>query len=80
MRNKRLFLLMAAAVLLYAKPAFGDNPDIKEGSKLPAIELPAVGVDKALPDQKDAKVLDLKDFQGKKNVVLFFFPKAMTRG
>ena len=69
MRNEWFFLLMAAAVLLFAKPAFADNPDIKEGSKLPTIELPAVGVDKALPEQKDAKTLNLKDFQGKKNVV-----------
>src|SRR5262249_50436541 len=33
-----------------------------------------------LPDKKDAKTLSLKDLQGKKNVVLFFYPKAMTPG
>jgi len=42
--------------------------------------LPAVNVATALPDQKDAKMLSLDAFRGKKNVVLFFFPKALTSG
>jgi peroxiredoxin Q/BCP len=33
-----------------------------------------------MPDQPDAKTLHLKDLENKKNVVLFFFPKAMTAG
>lgn len=32
-----------------------------------------------LPDQ-DGKKVSLKDFKGKKNVVLYFYPKAMTPG
>jgi peroxiredoxin Q/BCP len=32
-----------------------------------------------LPDQDGSKV-SLKDFRGKKNVVLYFYPKAMTPG
>lgn len=32
-----------------------------------------------LPDQNGKKV-SLKDFKGKKNVVLYFYPKAMTPG
>lgn len=53
---------------------------IKEGDHAPDIELPAAQVATALPDQKNAKTLHLKDLEGKKNVVLYFFPKAATRG
>jgi len=80
MRRSWLFALIGAGLVAWAMPAHGDEPEVKEGDKAPAIELPAVNADKALPDQKDAKTLNLKDFQGKKNVVLFFFPKAMTKG
>jgi hypothetical protein len=44
---------------------------VTEGQPAPDIELPAANVDKPLR---------LKDYQGKKHVVLFFFPKAATRG
>ncbi len=53
--------------------------DVKEGQPAPNIELPATQVEKALPDKKGAKTLKLADLKGK-NVVLFFFPKAMTKG
>ncbi len=54
---------------------------IEEGKPFPVkIELPATSIDKLLPDKKDAKSLSLSDFKGKKNVVLFFYPKAMTKG
>ena len=39
----------------------------------------ATSITKALPDAKDKKTLSLKDLKGK-NVVLFFYPKAMTKG
>ena len=55
-----------------------DTP--REGEPAPAVELPAAYAGKALTGKKDGDALNLKDFQGKKNVVLFFFPKAMTRG
>jgi thioredoxin-dependent peroxiredoxin len=45
----------------------------------PPIKLPATQINKVLPDAKDAKQLDLTQLKGK-NVVLFFFPKAMTPG
>ena len=54
--------------------------DVKEGQPAPDIELPATQIEKVLPDKKDAKTLHLKDLQGKKNVVLYFFPKALTGG
>jgi len=43
---------------------------VKEGDKLPEIKLPSTG---------DKKELDLSSLKGK-NVVLFFYPKAMTKG
>jgi len=52
----------------------------KEGSPAPDITLPATQIEKALPDKKGEKTLTLGDLKGKKNVVLFFYPKALTRG
>jgi peroxiredoxin Q/BCP len=43
---------------------------LKEGDKAPSFSLP--------DDQ--GKTVDLSDFAGKKEVVLFFFPKADTPG
>jgi peroxiredoxin len=60
--------------------AVADEPKkVEEGKPAPAIKLPAANIQTALPDKKDAKELSLEDLKGK-NVVLFFFPKAMTRG
>jgi peroxiredoxin Q/BCP len=52
----------------------------KVGSKVPDIRLPATQVETVLPGAKDNKTLSLADFAGKKNVVLFFYPKALTKG
>jgi hypothetical protein len=54
-----------------AKPAVG--------KPAPDVNLPATQIAKVLPDRKGARTLDLKDLRGK-NVVLYFFPKAMTGG
>ncbi len=43
---------------------------LKEGSRAPAF---------AVPDDH-GNTVRLSDFEGKKNVVLFFFPKADTPG
>jgi peroxiredoxin len=45
----------------------------------PDVRLKATQAKKALPDAKD-DTLSLADFKGKKKVVLFYFPKAMTPG
>jgi peroxiredoxin Q/BCP len=66
-------MTLIAAMLLSA-------PTVKEGQKFPDVELPATQIEKVLPEKKGAKTLSLKDFHGKKNVVLFFYPKAMTKG
>jgi peroxiredoxin Q/BCP len=52
---------------------------VEEGKPAPAVDLPATQIEKALPDKKDAKTVNLSDLKGK-NVVLFFYPKAMTPG
>jgi hypothetical protein len=63
-----------------AEPEDGTALKIKEGQQAPEVELPATQVGSALPDRKEAPTLRLKDLQGKKNVVLYFFPKASTPG
>src|SRR5438034_299937 len=68
-----LFVLCGAAIA-------ADKKELKEGDPAPAVNLQATQIEKVLPDKKDAKTLNLKDFEGKKNVVLFFYPKAMTKG
>jgi cytochrome oxidase Cu insertion factor (SCO1/SenC/PrrC family) len=76
-------LLLAGAFALALGVSRADDKKeakVEEGKPAPAFELAATQIDKVLPDKKDAKTISLKDFEGKKNVVLFFFPKAMTKG
>ena len=49
-----------------------EAPKVEEGKPAPDVELQATQIDKVLPDKKDAKTMSLKEFQGKKNVVMFF--------
>src|SRR5262249_22585152 len=70
-------LAVAAGLWLSAVPAGG--ADVKEGQPAPNVELPVTQIEKALPDKKDAKTLKLADLRGK-NVVVYFFPKALTKG
>jgi peroxiredoxin Q/BCP len=72
--------LTALAVTGFAADDKKEGPKVQEGKPAPDVTLPATSIGKVLPDKKDAKTLSLKDFEGKKNVVLFFFPKAMTPG
>lgn len=53
---------------------------VKEGQAAPQVDLPATQIETVFPDQKDAKTLKLSDLKGKKHVVLYFFPKALTGG
>ena len=80
-----LAALLAGLALMAGQSSADEQGDgtqlrVKEGDKAPAVELPAVNVGSALPAQKDAKTLKLSAFQGKKYVVLYFFPKALTKG
>lgn len=72
-------LAFATALCLYLATT-ANGADVKEGQKAPNIELPATQIETILPEKKGAKTLSLSDLKGKKNVVLFFFPKAMTPG
>jgi hypothetical protein len=71
-------LLAGTAWLASAVLAGDDSP--KEGKAAPKVDLPAYGIGTLLPDKKDAKTMNLADFKGKKHVVLYFFPKALTGG
>ena len=73
-------LALAGLLGLASAPALAEEEGVAAGKPAPAVELPATQVAKVLTDKKDTKTLSLKDFEGKKNVVLFFFPKAMTKG
>src|SRR5690242_15447828 len=77
-----LHATLAAGLFALALPLLGaeDASKVQVGQPAPAIELPATQIEKILPDKKDAKTLSLKDLEGKKNVVLYFYPKAMTKG
>jgi cytochrome oxidase Cu insertion factor (SCO1/SenC/PrrC family) len=81
--------VLAAAVLAVAVGLWAVNPasaadegtpKVKVGQAAPDITLPATQAEKATPDAKAGEPLELKDLKGKKNVVLYFFPKALTRG
>ena len=77
-RPAMLAALVVAAWLSAAAPDV--RADVKEGQPAPNVELPVTQIGKILPEKKDAKTLSLKDLEGKKNVVLYFFPKASTKG
>jgi hypothetical protein len=77
--------LLAGLALLAEQSAAGDKKGdstlkVKEGQPAPNVELPATQIESVLPDKKGAKTLRLGDLKGKKNVVLYFFPKALTGG
>lgn len=76
MRLFSLMVLTASIVLGISTPRGLAQP--KEGDAIPPLEVLATKADKAVSTAKDGK-FNLKDLKGKK-VVLFYFPKAMTRG
>ncbi len=70
--------LLGLALALSAAAA-DDKPTLpKVGKPAPAFNLPTTNLTKALPDSKK-KTLSLADLKGK-NVVLYFYPKALTGG
>ena len=68
---------VTALSLLTMTSTRADAP--KEGDAVPDVRLKATQVKKVLPDAKD-DTLSPADFKGKKKVVLFYFPKALTKG
>lgn len=83
MLSLRLLVLFAgvmfAAGWMAAAEGKKEAEKPKEGQPAPDVKLPATQIESVLPDKKGAKELSLKDLKGK-NVVLFFYPKAMTKG
>jgi peroxiredoxin Q/BCP len=77
MRVVHRLAAVSALSLFTVSCALADAP--KEGDPAPDIALKATQIQKALPDSK-ADTLSLKDLKGKKNVVLFWYPKALTKG
>ena len=77
-RPPRLLAVAACALVGLAAPAAAQAAP-KEGDPVPDVRLKATQARKVLPDAKD-DTLSPADFKGKKKVVLFYFPKALTRG
>ena len=77
----RLFAAAALATLVAGPAAAQDDSKlkVKEGDKFPDVAVKVVQLDKALPDKKDATEIKISDLKGK-TVVVFFYPKAMTKG
>jgi thioredoxin-dependent peroxiredoxin len=80
-----LQVTLSAGLLALTIPllAAEDTAKVQVGQPAPNIDLPATQVEKVLPGHKGAKTLKLSDVQkgvNAKNIVLFFYPKAMTRG
>jgi thioredoxin-dependent peroxiredoxin len=80
-RTIRLFLFTCLSTVLVSIGVQADDSTlkVKEGDKFPDFTLQATQIDKVLPDSK-AKELSLKDLVGKKNIVIFFYPRANTKG
>ncbi|HWG41792.1 MAG TPA: peroxiredoxin [Gemmataceae bacterium] len=81
--SRLLFASFAVLLTLGVSAARAEAPPVEVGKPAPSFNLPATQIEKVLPDQKDAKTLKLSDFSkgaNAKNVVLFFYPKAMTPG
>jgi peroxiredoxin Q/BCP len=78
-------LLASFLALLFCAVAVADPTTAMalEGKSAPNLSLTVTDqIAKVLPGKKAGDTISLKDFQGEKgkNVVLFFFPKAMTKG
>jgi len=57
-----------------------DGLNIKEGQPAPDVALRATQPELVLPGKKEGETLKLSGLKGKKIVVLYFFPKALTGG
>ena len=73
-------LLVLAGLAWIAAPIRAGGAKLEEGKAAPDIELAATNIGSIFPDKKDAKTLKISDLKGKKNIVLWFYPKALTGG
>ena len=70
---------VAVALLLAGSMTLADDTmlKVKEGDKFPVVSLEAAQIDKL--KLKEAKTVSIADLKGKV-VVIFFYPKALTKG
>jgi peroxiredoxin Q/BCP len=68
----------ACALAAHAAPASADDTtlNVKVGDKFPDVPLHAAQIDKV---KKGAKTVSIADLKGK-TVIVFFYPKALTKG
>jgi peroxiredoxin Q/BCP len=73
------WLVVAVALSCAASITLADDSTlkVKEGDKFPVVPLEAAQIDKL--KLKDAKTVSIADLKGKV-VVIFFYPKALTKG
>jgi peroxiredoxin Q/BCP len=71
---------LAAALFLCGSAAAQDDSKlrVKEGDKFPNVPLKAAQIEK-LPGKKAGDTVSIADLKGK-NVVVFFYPRALTSG
>jgi peroxiredoxin Q/BCP len=72
-------IAVAVALAFAGSPTLADDTmlKVKEGDKFPNVPLEAAQIDKL--KLKDAKTVSINDLKGKV-VVIFFYPKALTKG
>jgi peroxiredoxin Q/BCP len=72
------FAAVTAGLLLCVAVTSADDSTlkVKVGGKFPNVPLEASQIEKV---KKDAKTVSISDFKGK-NVVIFFYPRALTSG
>lgn len=78
LRFATLTAAVAVAGLLAASASRADDTklNVKVGDKFPDVPLAAAQIDKV---KKDAKTVSIADLKGK-TVIVFFYPKALTKG
>ena len=78
LRFALLAALAAVACVLASSAAPADDTklNVKVGDKFPDVPLAAAQIEKV---KKDAKTVSIADLKGK-TVVIFFYPKALTKG
>src|SRR5262245_17104366 len=79
LRFAALAAVAAVACLLVPGAPLGADDTmlkVKEGDKFPDVPLAAAQIEKV---KKDAKTISIADLKGK-TVIIFFYPKASTRG
>jgi peroxiredoxin Q/BCP len=75
-RARSALAALVAAGLAACAAADDSKLKVKAGDKFPDVALPATQAEKV---KKDAKELSIADLKGK-TVVVFFYPKANTKG